>query len=66
MAQTIVVHAALACFATISLIVLLRNTARRMGLRIHGHLSETKGDVDFCLATYGRRPVQWYRPRSAW
>ncbi len=32
MVQTIVVHAALACFAAISLIVLLRNTARRMGL----------------------------------
>jgi UDP-GlcNAc:undecaprenyl-phosphate GlcNAc-1-phosphate transferase len=30
--QTIVIHAALACFAAISLIVLLRNTARRMGL----------------------------------
>ncbi len=30
--QTIFIHAALACFAAISLIVLLRNTARRMGL----------------------------------
>src|SRR5205814_2023351 len=30
--QTIVTHAALACFAAISLIVLLRNTALRMGL----------------------------------
>jgi UDP-GlcNAc:undecaprenyl-phosphate GlcNAc-1-phosphate transferase len=37
-ANTIVIHAALAFFGTISLIVLLRNTARRMGLvdRPHG------------------------------
>ena len=33
--------------------------ARRMGVRIHGHLSETTADVDFCLATYGKRPVHW-------
>ena len=34
-------------------------TARHMGLRLHGHLSETMADVDFCLATYGKRPVHW-------
>jgi cytosine/adenosine deaminase-related metal-dependent hydrolase len=33
--------------------------ARRMGLRIHGHLSESTADVDFCLATFGKRPVEW-------
>jgi cytosine/adenosine deaminase-related metal-dependent hydrolase len=33
--------------------------ARHMGLRIHGHLSETVADVDFCLANFGKRPVQW-------
>lgn len=35
------------------------DSARRMGVRIHGHLSETTADVDFCLAAYGKRPVQW-------
>ena len=30
-----------------------------MGLRMHGHLSETMGDVEFCLAAYGKRPVHW-------
>ena len=33
--------------------------ARKMGLRIHSHLSETADYVDFCLATYGKRPVAW-------
>jgi cytosine/adenosine deaminase-related metal-dependent hydrolase len=33
--------------------------ARRMGLRIHGHLSECAADVDFCLDAFGKRPVQW-------
>jgi cytosine/adenosine deaminase-related metal-dependent hydrolase len=33
--------------------------ARRMGLRIHGHLSESGADVEFCLATFGKRPVAW-------
>ena len=46
-------------------------SARRMGLRIHGHLSETTADVEFCLATYGKRPVQWmadhdYLGRDVW
>jgi 8-oxoguanine deaminase len=33
--------------------------ARRLGLRLHSHLSETPDYVDFCLATYGKRPVHW-------
>lgn len=33
--------------------------ARGMGLRIHSHLSETKDYVDYCLATYGKRPIHW-------
>jgi 8-oxoguanine deaminase len=33
--------------------------ARRMGLRIHSHLSETKDYVEYCLATYGKRPLAW-------
>src|SRR6266404_6226169 len=35
------------------------SAARHMHLRIHGHLSETLADVDFCLANFGKRPVQW-------
>jgi cytosine/adenosine deaminase-related metal-dependent hydrolase len=38
---------------------IVADSARRMGVRIHGHLSETMADVDFCLAAYGKRPVQW-------
>jgi cytosine/adenosine deaminase-related metal-dependent hydrolase len=34
-------------------------TARRMGLRIHSHLSETDDYVRFCLDVFGKRPVQW-------
>jgi cytosine/adenosine deaminase-related metal-dependent hydrolase len=33
--------------------------ARGMGLRIHSHLSETKDYVEYCLATYGKRPLAW-------
>jgi 8-oxoguanine deaminase len=33
--------------------------ARGMGLRIHSHLSETRDYVDYCLATFGKRPVPW-------
>jgi 8-oxoguanine deaminase len=33
--------------------------ARGMGLRIHGHLSECAADVDYCVATFGKRPVEW-------
>jgi 8-oxoguanine deaminase len=35
------------------------DSARRMGVRIHGHLSETMADVEFCLAAYAKRPVHW-------
>ena len=35
------------------------STARRMGLRLHGHLSECADDVGNCMAAYGRRPVHW-------
>lgn len=38
---------------------IVADSARGMGVRIHGHLSETMADVDFCLAAYGKRPVQW-------
>jgi 8-oxoguanine deaminase len=38
---------------------LVASSARRMGLRLHGHLSETTADVDYCLAAYGKRPVAW-------
>jgi cytosine/adenosine deaminase-related metal-dependent hydrolase len=46
-------------------------SARRMGLRIHGHLSETTADVEFCLGAYSKRPVQWmadhdYLGRDVW
>src|ERR1700731_4829764 len=34
-------------------------SARAMGLRIHSHLSETRDYVDYCLATFGKRPVPW-------
>ena len=33
--------------------------ARGMKLRIHSHLSETRDYVDYCLATFGKRPVHW-------
>jgi 8-oxoguanine deaminase len=35
------------------------STARRMGLRLHGHLSECADDVGNCMAAYGKRPVHW-------
>jgi cytosine/adenosine deaminase-related metal-dependent hydrolase len=38
--------------------------ARRMGLRIHGHLSECAADVEFCLAAFGQRPVEWLAERD--
>jgi cytosine/adenosine deaminase-related metal-dependent hydrolase len=34
-------------------------SARRLGLRIHSHLSETRDYVDYCLAAFGKRPVPW-------
>jgi len=33
--------------------------ARRMGVRLHSHLSETADYVEFCLSVHGKRPVQW-------
>ena len=33
--------------------------ARSLGLRLHSHLSETHDYVEFCLNTFGMRPVQW-------
>jgi cytosine/adenosine deaminase-related metal-dependent hydrolase len=37
----------------------IASAARRMGLRIHGHLSECAADVEHCLAAFGKRPVAW-------
>jgi 8-oxoguanine deaminase len=34
-------------------------TARGLGLRLHSHLSETHDYVQYCLDTYGKRPVHW-------
>lgn len=34
-------------------------TARRLGLRLHSHLSENPGYAAFTLARHGRRPVPW-------
>ncbi len=31
--------------------------ARDKGVRLHTHLAETKDEEDFCLQTYGKRPV---------
>ncbi|XHC09880.1 amidohydrolase family protein [Labrenzia sp. ac12] len=33
--------------------------ARGKGLRLHSHLSENRTYVDFTLAKYGKRPVDW-------
>ncbi len=33
--------------------------ARRMGIRLHSHLSESTDYVDFCLSVHGKRPVHW-------
>jgi cytosine/adenosine deaminase-related metal-dependent hydrolase len=33
--------------------------ARRMGVRLHSHLSESTDYVDFCLSVHGKRPVHW-------
>jgi cytosine/adenosine deaminase-related metal-dependent hydrolase len=40
-------------------VTMIATAARRMGLRLHGHLSETMADVEFCLASYSKRPVHW-------
>ena len=33
--------------------------ARRLGLRLHSHLSENMTYVDYTLGKYGKRPVHW-------
>jgi len=33
--------------------------ARRMGIRLHSHLSESTNYTDYTMATYGKRPVHW-------
>jgi cytosine/adenosine deaminase-related metal-dependent hydrolase len=33
--------------------------ARERGVRLHTHLAETADETERCLATKGRRPVQW-------
>jgi cytosine/adenosine deaminase-related metal-dependent hydrolase len=35
------------------------DAARSMGIRLHSHLSETRTYVDYTMAAYGLRPVQW-------
>ncbi len=37
----------------------IASAARGLGLRLHSHLSETADYVDYCMTTYGKRPVQW-------
>jgi len=32
--------------------------ARRLGVRLHTHLAETRDEDAYCLATYGRRPLE--------
>ncbi len=32
--------------------------ARRYGVRLHTHLAETRDENDFCVQTYGRRPLK--------
>jgi cytosine/adenosine deaminase-related metal-dependent hydrolase len=33
--------------------------ARHMKLRVHSHMSETTDYVEFCLNTFGKRPIHW-------
>jgi cytosine/adenosine deaminase-related metal-dependent hydrolase len=33
--------------------------ARRVGVRLHTHLAETRDEEEFCLATFGARPVDY-------
>jgi cytosine/adenosine deaminase-related metal-dependent hydrolase len=32
--------------------------ARRLGVRLHTHIAETKDEEDFCRETFGRRPLE--------
>ncbi len=41
---------------------LMRETARQaeaLGLRLHTHLAETQDENEFCLASFGKRPVDY-------
>jgi cytosine/adenosine deaminase-related metal-dependent hydrolase len=33
--------------------------ARRYGVRLHTHMAETKDEEDYCIKTYGTRPIAW-------
>jgi 8-oxoguanine deaminase len=47
---------------------LMRRTAdlaREHGVRLHTHLAETKDEEEYCLKTYGHRPVEYVR-RLGW
>jgi len=47
---------------------LMRETARlarKYGVRLHSHLGETRDEDEFCLATFGVRPVD-YLERVGW
>ena len=37
----------------------IAQAARAMGVRLHSHLSENQGYVDYTLERYGQRPVHW-------
>lgn len=37
----------------------LAQATRAMGIRLHSHLSENSGYVDYTLEHYGKRPVHW-------
>ena len=37
----------------------IARATRAMGVRLHSHLSENEGYVDYTLANHGQRPVHW-------
>ncbi len=37
----------------------IADAARRLGLRLHSHMSETTDYVDFCMEKFGKRPIHW-------
>jgi cytosine/adenosine deaminase-related metal-dependent hydrolase len=39
--------------------------AREKGVRLHTHLAETRDEEEYCLQSYGVRPVEYLR-RNAW